>query len=209
MQIFDISVPIHPSMHVYPGDAAIEVGQTSSIEKGAYFNTSRLAFTSHCGTHVDAPRHVTRSGVSVDELPLDVFMGKALVVGLPDEPLITTASLGRARIPEGTARLLLKTRNSGLWRREGFQKDFAYLTEDAASYLVARKVRLVGVDYLSVEGFGVTPPRTHWALLRHGVVVIEGLDLSGVAPGEYTLACLPLRVRGADGAPARAVLMRE
>ncbi|MBI4308477.1 MAG: cyclase family protein [Chloroflexi bacterium] len=209
MPVFDISVPIHPAMHVYPGDAAVELSQTASISRGDLFNTSRLAFTAHCGTHVDAPRHILPNGLTVDELPLDVLVGKAVVVALPDEPVVTASALARARIPDGTERVLLKTRNSELWRREGFQRGFAYLTPEAAQYLVARRVRLVGIDYLSIEGYGVAPPQTHWALLRHGVVVVEGLDLSGVEPGEYTLACLPLRVRGADGAPARAALTKE
>ena len=158
---------------------------------------------------MDAPAHFLADGAAVDALPLDVLVGPAFVASLPEAESVSAVDLAGLHLPQGTSRLLLKTRNSGLWSAHPgeFRTDYVALTADAAQWLVDRHVRLVGVDYLSVQRYGDSP-RTHQLLLAAGVVIVEGLDLSRVAAGPYELICLPLRLTGAEGAPARAVLRR-
>ena len=167
-----------------------------------------LNFSVHTGTHVDAPCHFVAGGTSVEQMPLDILMGPAVVVYLPDAEAITAATLESLSLPPGTQRLLLRTRNSHLWqnRVREFQPDFVALTADAAQWVVDRGLRLIGVDYLSVQRF-YDGPETHHILLGAAVVVIEGLNLTDVEPGQYQLVCLPLKLEGVEGAPARAVLL--
>jgi arylformamidase len=181
-----------------------------SIETGGSSNVSRLALSVHAGTHVDAPVHFIPGAAGVETLPLDVLMGRALVLDLPGANPITAAALERARLPRRTRRLLIKTRNSAFWRRKEteFRTDFVALDAEAARWLVDRKIALVGVDYLSVAPWGAGAP-THQILLQAGVVIVEGLDLSGIKPGRYDFICLPLKLLGSDGAPARAVLIER
>jgi arylformamidase len=165
--------------------------------------------TVHTGTHIDAPDHFLDNGQSVDGIPLSALIGPARVVELPSGMDITADMLQQANIPSPAKRLLFKTRNSQLWK-EGvseFQTDFMAVDEEAAEYLVSRDVEVVGVDYLSVAPYRA-PVETHEILLRDKVLIIEGLNLSGVEPGEYTLYCLPLNISGAEGAPARVLLGR-
>ncbi len=211
MQIYDISLTITGQMPVWPGDQRVSVERVDKIERGANANVSKIEMSAHTGTHVDAPYHFLPGGSKVDEMPLDILVGPALVVRIPDAiGLITHDVLDSAAIPQGTQRILLKTRNSEYWSTPGlpFQTEYVGIDVDAARLLVKRGVRLVGIDYLSVSPFHQTRP-THEALLEAGMVVIEGLDLSGVHPGSYTLCCLPLKLGGADGAPARAILMKD
>jgi arylformamidase len=160
------------------------------------------------GTHVDAPDHFLGNGRTVESLPLNILSGRVYVLYLPDTDLITADILAKAEIPPRTRRLLFKTRNSAIWAQGGrtFQKDFVALSPDGAQYLVDRGFKLVGVDYLSVAPYKQSRP-THEILLRAGVIIVEGLDLSAVSPGRYTLQCLPLKLVGADGAPARVILI--
>jgi arylformamidase len=210
MEIYDISLPIGPDLPVWPGDPPISLERVSSIDAGAQANVSRLALSVHAGTHVDAPDHFLNDGRTVESLSLEVLTGPALVVHIPDEvKVITPRVLDRAGIPSRTERVLFKTRNSSLWARgeKTFDVSFVALSPEAAGWIVQHGVKLVGVDYLSAAPYDESVP-THRALLQAGVVILEGLDLSPVTPGSYNLYCLPLKLTGSDGAPARAILVK-
>jgi arylformamidase len=209
MKIFDVSLPISPGMIVWPGDPLVVLERVSSMDAGAHDNVSRLACGVHTGTHVDAPHHFLNDGRTVDTLSLDVLVGPVQVVQVPEEVgLITAGLLEKAAVQPGTLRLLLKTRNSRLWERsvKEFDRGYVSLSLDAAEWIVGAGVKLVGIDYLSVAPFNQSIP-AHQALLKPGIVILEGLDLSAVSPGFYTLYCLPLNLVGSDGAPARVILV--
>jgi arylformamidase len=204
VEILDISVPLEPSLVVYPGDPELSLVRVASISEGAAFNVSELTLGVHSGTHVDAPVHVADGAPGVEQLPLDVLVGHATVVdATAAEGMLTAALLERLELPADAVRLVFKTRNSKLWARAQFAADFVSLAEDAARALVDRGTLLVGIDYLSLGDEAV-----HRVLLGAGLVGLEGLDLREVEPGEYQLVCAPLRLVGADGAPARAFLLR-
>jgi arylformamidase len=203
----DVTVPIHAGMVVYEGDPPVRVTDAAALERGDPANVVRLELGSHTGTHVDAPRHFVPGGETVDRLPPAALLGAARIVGCPPGPIdraTVTAALGATPEP-GPARLIFKTGNSELWARDRFSRDYQALTLDGARALVDAGVRLVGIDYLSIEAFGPEHP-VHRCLLGAGIVVLEGLDLRGVPPGAYELCCLPLRIRDGDGAPARALV---
>jgi arylformamidase len=210
MRIYDISLTITPELPIYPGDPAIVLERIAKMEDGDSCNITHLSMSAHVGTHVDAPFHFLGGNTStVERLPLNLLIGRAYVLNLPDDLVqITAADLQQAEIPPRTRRLLLKTRNSKLWSRKEkrFQTDFVALNSDAAQYLVNRGIKLVGIDYLSVAPFR-QGEATHKILLQAGVVVLEGLHLSEVSQGRYSLYCLPLKLAGSDGAPARAILI--
>jgi arylformamidase len=208
MPLYDISVPVRDGGLIYPGNPVISITAQQAIAAGAGANVSRLEFGSHTGTHVDAPKHFF-DDAGVDTLALDVLMGPARLLSFSD----AVASIGRAELEAhdltGVTRLLLRTRNSE-WLATGsteFHRDYTYVAPDGAEYLVGLGIQLVGVDYLSVEQFHSGHHLTHRTLLEHGVIIVEGLALAGVPAGEYELRCLPLRLEGLDGAPARAVLI--
>ncbi len=200
MEIFDVSVPIRPGMITYPGDPEVQMERVVSIEHGDIANLTRLDFGVHTGTHVDAPLHFLDQGAGADALPLELFLGPCEVVDATG----ASGEIGPDAVPSSVERVLFKTRNSELWERDGFDEDFVRIGLAAAQRLVERGVRLVGVDYLSVG-----EPQTHETLLGAGIAAIEGLDLRGIEPGSYQLVCLPLRIVDSDGAPARAVLIRD
>lgn len=207
---YDVSLPISPAMPVWPGDPPIRIERVSSIKQGAEFNLSRLEMGTHTLTHVDAPRHFTEQGLPVDHLPLDILIGPALVVEpRPDGNLITATDLGQLGI-RNIQRLLIKTRNSDFWTGGpyDFEYDFVSLSKDAARWIVLNGIKLVGIDYLSIEAFDAREPEVHRTLLENGIIIVEGLNLSQVPEGRYQLICLPLKVRDGDGAPARVILMR-
>lgn len=209
MKIYDISLAVQPGMVTWPNHPPVTLEWFRKIEEGARCNVSRLEMCTHAGTHVDAPYHFLKNGNTVEGLSLDDLVGPAQVVVFPDHvDVIDAELLEAAGIPSGTRRLLCKTRNSGLWVRNeaAFDAHFVALAADAADWLIAQGIRLIGVDYLSVATYGEPGGSTHLALLGASVVIIEGLDLSAVDPGSYTLVCLPLKLVGSDGAPARAVL---
>ena len=208
MRTYDITLTVTPHSIVWPGDPPVIMARTSSIASGDNANVSQISMSCHTGTHVDAPDHFLNNGKTVENLSLDLLVGRAYVLYLPDVSLITASILMEADIPPRTRRLLFKTRNSDLWANgnKEFQPDFVGLSVDAAELLVDRNVKLVGIDYLSVAPFQMGK-QVHTILLNAGVVVIEGLDLSMVSQGRYTLHCLPLKLGGADGAPARAILV--
>jgi len=166
-----------------------------------------LSFGSHTGTHVDAPKHMIEGGESVDKLPLDVLMGPAVLVGVGNQVMAVGEKELRLHELKGHKRILIKTRNSSFIRDPQFREDYTYLAPDGAEYLLSLGVKLVGVDYFSIEQFHSGHHRTHNTLLKAGVIIVEGLDLSLPAPGPYELRVLPLRLAGLDGAPARAVLV--
>ena len=209
MQIYDITLSISPDLPVWPGDPRVVLERIGKIEDGDSSNVTRLEMSAHTGTHVDAPYHFLGGNApTVDELPLKVLTGRAYVVRIPDEvERITQAVLEAVEIPARTRRLLIKTRNSELWKQQEkkFLKEYVALEGEAAQYLVDRGVKLVGVDYLSVAPYDATHT-THQILLQAGIVVVEGLNLSAVTQGRYMLYCLPLKLARADGAPARAIL---
>ena len=211
MRIYDISVAVAPGLTpTYPGDPGIEVTSWNSISRGDPANVTAINFGAHTGTHVDAPAHFIEGAAGVASLPLEALFGEALVVEIPadadavEERHVDAAALG------GATRVLFKTRGSGFWDEPGgrFREDFVYVTPGAARALVAAGVRLVGIDYLSVERFGSEGFETHVTLLSAGVVIVEGLDLRAVGAGLYEFVCLPLKLAAGsgDGAPARAVL---
>lgn len=211
MKIYDISLPISPNLPVWPGDPAIVLDQVASMDQGADANVSHFNAGVHVGTHVDAPHHFLNDGRMVDELPLDVLTGPCYVTQLPDGiEAITTEVLDGMSLPANVTRILFGTSNSRLWMRgvTEFRKDFVAVMDDGASWLVERGIQLVGVDYLSIAPYGDSVP-THRILLQAGVVVVEGLDLSAVPRGFYDLYCLPLKLLGAEGAPARAILIQK
>jgi arylformamidase len=211
MKIFDISLTLSPDLPIWPGDAPFELEQVESIQDGADANVSRLSTSVHIGTHVDAPHHFLNDGRTIEQLPLDVLTGPCYVTQLPDGvEAINAAALDGISLPTDATRILFGTSNSRFWSRgeREFQEDFVAVAEDGARWLVERGVRLVGVDYLSVAPFRDSVP-THTVLLQAGVVVVEGLDLSAVPRGFYDLYCLPLKLLGADGAPARAILIQR
>jgi arylformamidase len=211
MIIFDISVAISPeTTPTYPGDPALEVVSWAAIARGDAANVTLLRMGAHTATHVDAPAHFIEGAPPVSVMPLDALIGAARVVVLDETIEAIDASHVAVHVPAGTARVLFKTRNSNFWHADGktFRPDFTYLTLDGARALLERGVRLVGIDYLSIEKFKSETFATHTTLLSAGVVIIEGLDLSEVPAGVYELICLPLKIKAGsgDGAPARAVL---
>jgi arylformamidase len=206
--ILDISRPIFTGMAIYPRNPPVEIAPAKRIAKGDSSNVSLLTLGSHTGTHVDAPLHMDDSGAGVDEVSLDAMIGPAIVVDIPDSVRAIGAADLENRIGNHV-RVLLRSRNSARFAASGvFEEDFTYLAPDGAALLVERGVRFVGVDALSVEQYHAGHHRSHDVLLRAGVAVVEGLALVNVAPGEYQVVCLPLRIRGCDGAPARVVLIR-
>ena len=211
MTIFDISLTITSDLPVWPGDPGVELTQTESMDKGGQVNVTRMNLGVHTGTHVDAPHHFLNDGRTVEQLPLEALTGPGYVVQLPDGvEAITSEVLDRTEITRDMKRVLFGTRNSHLWSKgeTKFQTDFVAITEDGAEWLVEHGVQLVGVDYLSVAPYDDSTP-THEVLLKAGVVVVEGLNLSKVMRGFYELYCLPLKIAGSDGAPARAILIQS
>lgn len=210
MPIYDISLGISEALPVWPGDPPVSLTQPSRLDRGDVFTLTRMDVSVHTGTHVDAPAHFIPGGAGVDSLDLEVLIGPALMVDAGETDAITAGVLDGLAVPAGTERLLLRTRNSALWARgtPHFVEDFVAITADGARWLVDRGVKLVGVDYLSVAPYDDLVS-THRVLLGAGIIVAEGLSLGHVEPGPYRLVCLPLKIQGSDGAPARAILIDD
>jgi len=210
MRIIDVSVPVSELMPTYPGDPSVEIEQWSALARGDTSNVSMLHLGAHTGTHLDAPAHFIEGAPPISSLSLDVLIGEARVLEIPADVRAIEASHIKAQDLGGARRVLFKTRNSAFWANmpQGFRTDFTYITPEAARALVELGVKLIGIDYLSVEQFKSDGHPTHITLLSSGVVILEGLDLREVSAGIYELICLPLRLAGGsgDGAPARAVL---
>lgn len=207
MSYIDISLPIQENLPIWPGDPSVKLVWTSRIEMGGHANITSLTMSAHAGTHVDAPFHFINNGKTVDRLLLSTLIGKVKVVQIPENiDVITKTCLETVELGNNT-RVLFKTRNSSLWidQKGKFNKDYVAVDASAASWLVERGVELIGIDYLSIAPFEETFD-THQILLSAGMIIIEGLDLSKVEPGDYRLICLPLKLIDRDGAPARAIL---
>jgi arylformamidase len=211
---YDISVAIHPDLPVWEGDPPVMIISSASIERGDIANVSRLEIGAHTGTHIDAPVHFVPGRKGVDQLVLETLMGPAYVVDLTAVVREVHAyDFDQANIPQGTRRLLCRTTNSSLWSKSPptFDPDFVGISPDGAKWLIDHGIKLVGVDYLGVERFdsvGNGAP-THHLLLENELVIIEGLDLSNIEAGEYELICLPVKIKNSDGAPCRAILVKE
>ena len=190
----------------WPSDPPVAIERVLDMRRGDPANISAMSMGSHTGTHMDAPLHFVQGGTSIDEMPLDVPVGRARVIEISDPWSIKPEELATHRLRRGE-RILFKTRNSGrAWGTEPFREDYVYVSLAAGRYLAGRGLRLIGIDYLSVAQFGDEAIDTHKTLLEAGVWIIEGLDLSGVQPGTHDLICLPLRIHEGDGAPARAIV---
>jgi arylformamidase len=208
-RIHDISVPVRTGGLVYPGNPEILIEPQQAISRGAGANVSRISFGSHTATHVDAAKHFFDDGETIDRIALDRFIGPALVIAVDDSLTSVTASDLEQHDLTGHTRILIRTRNSSLLGDPEFHRDYTFLSPDGAGYLVDKGIELVGVDYLSIEQFHSGHHRTHRTLLEKNIVIVEGLNLSGIRPGSYDFVCLPLRLEGLDGAPARAVLIER
>lgn len=210
-RIYDISLPISAELPTWPGDPLPVIERFSKMEAGEAANVSRMEICVHLGTHVDAPYHFLPDGSTVDQLPLEVLVGPVQVVEIAQDCDLITAQVLR-RIPWSTnvRRVLFKTRNSRHWQEQmqHFDEDFVALAREGAELLIEMGVRLVGIDYLSIAPYA-DPLPTHQVLLENEVIILENVDLSAVPAGEYQLACLPLKIQGAEAAPVRAILMAE
>lgn len=211
MNIIDLTVPIHSTMAVWLGDPKVSNGLESSIKAGSDANVTKIQMSAHTGTHIDAPFHFVDNGISIDQMDLDLLIGEAEVIEIDHDVKIITAStlaqLGKNHWP---LRVLFKTNNSfqKLLEKPEFSKEFVALEVDAAEFLIANGVKLVGIDYLSIAPFE-NGDQTHVVLLENEVIIIEGLNLTEGNPGVYQLIALPIKLQGADGAPARVVLLQS
>ena len=205
-RIIDATLPLSAELKSFPGDPPFRLEPHKRMAEGAPYNVSRLVTGTHAGTHVDAPAHFVKGGATVDQLPLEILVGKARVVEVPGVERIERGHLQKADLRDDI-RVLIKTRMSAHPRgqRPGHDDSVA-LDEAAALYLVQAGIKLVGFDDLSIDGPAGTEFKAHQVLLGAGVIVVEGLDLGEVEPGDYDMTCLPLRLVAAAGAPARVVL---
>lgn len=201
---YDISLNLSAETVRWVITPLYELVERRRMNRGDYNNSSALAMSVHAGTHVDAPFHFVPDGATIDEVPLDLFIGPALVCAVDAEKTITAEHIGAIHL-EGETRVLFKTKNSKLLHKPTFDPDFVAFSVEAAQGLVSRGVKLVGLDYLSVAHPDEQVP-VHRAFLDHGVILLEGVDLSEVPPGRYELICFPIKLRGSDGAPCRALL---
>jgi arylformamidase len=207
LDVIDVSVRLDGGTAVWPTSSGVRVERVSSLDRGDPANGSRVTMDVHAGTHVDAPLHFLPDGGAADALALEPLIGPAQVVDVGDCRAVSALTLEQV-VPPGTERILLRTRNSRDGRRDVWHQDFVAMTLDAAIWSVRNNIRMVGTDYLSVQQFGESD-ETHRVLLQGGVAVVEGLDLTEVDPGRYTFVCLPLRLVGAEAAPARAILLPD
>lgn len=208
MQIYDVTVPISANVPVYEGDPQVKIDVASAMKNGDAANVTQLCFGAHTATHVDAPNHFIDGTRKVHELDLEKLIGNCRVIEL-DESVLSIEPEHVENL-ENVERILFKTRNSNFWNiaSHDFRRDFTYISPEAARVLVEKNIKLVGIDYLSVEKFGSKDFATHVTLLEKEIVILEGLDLRAVPPGDYELICLPLKIisETGDGAPARTIL---
>jgi arylformamidase len=205
--IYDVTVPISNALPVWPGDPPVQLSRKShaSRDKTHTVRLTAIEMGSHTGTHMDAPFHMIDGGKRLSDFPLDTLIGKVTVFEIP-----SARSIGRAQL-EGfdwtdIERVLLKTENSKHWNDGKFYEEFVYLEPDGAEFLVERGVRLVGIDYLSIDKFRSESHPSHFVLLKKNILIIEGLNLNAVPQGKYSIFALPLNLQDADGAPTRVVL---
>ncbi len=206
-ECYDISVPLSTDLPSYPGDSEIELVPQYSIEKGDTANILQLKLSSHSGTHVDVPRHFLQNGDTLDDFSPEQFCGRAKIFDLSVEEKIRKTDIVNLDIKIGDI-ILFKTKNSDLWTLRSFQKRFIYLTPEAAEFLASKQIKAVGIDYLSIEEFRSKDHLTHQILLQNRILILEGINLKNIQPGEYVLFFFPLKLKLADGSPVRAVLFR-
>jgi len=208
MIIHDISLPISESLATWPTHPSIKINQPRHLARGDHATVSEIRMSAHTGTHIDAPNHFIPKGSGIDALDLNLLVGEALVVDATHAKQISGSELTDIQIPDNTERVLFLTRNSERWHRnrEEFFEDYVGITHSGADWLIKHGVRLVGIDSLSVATIDQIVP-THKALLGAGITIVEGLYLEGISPGMYKLVCLPIKLMGLDGAPARAILI--
>ncbi|MQG76847.1 MAG: cyclase family protein [SAR202 cluster bacterium] len=207
--MWDVTLALSSKVPTYLGDPSFKRRLVQAIANGKTADVSLLTLSAHIGTHVDAPSHLFEGGKTVDELDLEVMLGTALVVEFIGQGPITMGFLEKCDIAVSEERVLFKTHNSSLWDRPEFQNDYVGLTVDAADWLIDNGARLVGIDYLSIDAPGNLDLSVHRTLLDNEIVVVEGLDLRQVSPGRYKLVCLPMKIEGSEGAPARVILLPE
>jgi len=205
MRLYDATLPIHEGMVTFPGDPPFGSDPVFETRKGDPFNLALLSMGTHLGTHVDPPAHYLPGGATVDELPLDALTGQGVVLDMRGKKRIDRRALVGSRLGDAR-RVLFKTDNGPLLLETRFREDYVSLTGDGAEYLVGLGVRLAGIDYLSIEAYRNPGAPVHSILLEAGVVVVEGVNLTEIPPGSYEIFCLPLKIRGGDGAPARVIL---
>ena len=210
MKIIDISTPISSSIPVWPNTPKPFITMISSLKDGDAADDTKIEMSIHTGTHIDAPSHFLSDGKTIDEMNLEVFIGPVFVAYLPEAKKITGEDIKNLGIPKGITRLLFKTSNSLLWKENPteFNKDYVALTEDGAKAIVEKKIKLVGIDYLSIADFDETES-VHKILLEKEIAILEGLDLSKAEEGTYKLFSIPIMISGAEAAPTRAVLIKK
>jgi arylformamidase len=202
----DVSVPVRAGMVHWPGDPEVKLERTTSIADGADANLTRMDMSAHTGTHMDAPLHFFDDDPGIETFPLDIALGRARVIRIEGEEPIDRGQLEGLDI-QGGERILFRTRNSDRsWWERDFDPSFVHVSVEAAEFLGEVGVALVGVDYLSVGGYESDGAETHRALLGAGAWIVEGLNLSEIEPGDYDLICLPVKLVGSDGAPARVLV---
>ena len=208
--IIDITVPITEDMPVWPGSRRFQVTPVKQMEKGDSSNDSRVNFNLHTGTHIDAPRHFIQSGRTIEQISMDIFIGPCYVAELKSVDKVTPENLSAMDIPSDIERLLIKTKNSELWKNQSheFNKDFVAFTKEGAQWIVDKGIKLIGIDYLSVQRY-YDGPEAHQILLGADIVALEGLNLSNVEVGFYDLICLPMKLVNTEAAPVRVVLKRK
>lgn len=202
----DVSVPLSSQTVNWPSDPKVEIKRIHDMKDGDEHNLTHISMCAHTATHMDAPCHFRKSAKSIDKMPLTAGVGKARVIEISDKESITVEEIRPYRIRKGE-RILFKTRNSrSRWDNKQFMKNFVHLSTEAATFLAERQVQTIGIDYLSIGGYEGNSTQVHNIILKAGIWVIEGLNLSKIKPGKYELICLPIQISGADGAPARALL---
>ena len=208
MKLIDVSVPLDASLPTYPGNTPFSLEAIKRLARGESSNVSTVHMSAHTGTHVDAPRLFFDGAAGIDLLPLEMLIGRVRLIEIRSRKGIGPEELSDIDLSEDV-RVLIKTPNSRLWGSPEFNPDYVGVTEAGAKHLVGHGIKVLGVDYLSVEPFNQPGAPAHRALLGGGTIVIEGLNLRDVEPGVYEMFCLPLRIVGADGAPARVVLRQS
>ena len=205
MKLYDATLAVHEKMVVFPGDPPFKTEPVSRIETGEDYNLTRFSMGTHLGTHVDPPAHIIDNGATVDQVALETLVGPGVVADLRGCPQIDRRALEKAAIA-GYKRVLLKTDNGPRLLESPLHPDTVHLAEDGARYLVENRIRLVGIDALSIEHPENPGSPVHHLLLEAGVLVAEGVHLLEIPLGEYEIFCLPLKIKGGDGAPARILL---
>jgi arylformamidase len=205
--IYDVSVPIRATIPVWPSDPPVALTPTAHLsrDKSHTVRVTKIEMGSHTGTHIDAPWHMVDGGRRLNEIPIETLVGPAVVCAIPGVEAVRRVDVEKLSF-DGVQRLLFKTDNSQHWNDGKFYEQFVYLEPDAAEFLVQRNVKLVGIDYLSIDRFKSEKHPSHFVLLQRNVVIIEGLNLSGIKPGKYHMTALPLNLQDVDGAPTRVIL---